>query len=145
MKKTLIPLVLLVWCLFGFNSAFSQTKLVALAPPVLYDNALESSVNTEIFTIPTSQNPLESLVKKLNTKSYSELHLYAVTEANMIGFNLLGLSQNTLNDNKALLEEFRKFKIRIVVHSKVLGTGASGQLFLSDLSKLMGNQVEVQK
>ena len=145
MKKTLIPLVLLLWCLFGFNSAFSQIKLVALAPPVLYDNSLESNVNTEIYTIPTSQNPLESLVKKLNTKNYTELHLYAVTEANMIGFNLLGLSQNTLNDNKALLEEFRKFKIRIVVHSKVLGTGASGQLFLSDLSKLMGNPVEVQK
>jgi hypothetical protein len=145
MKKNLIPLAIIILCLFGFNSAFSQIKLVAIAPPVVYDNALESGVNTEIYNIPTNENPLKSIINKLDSKKYSELHIYAVTEANMIGFHLLGLSINSLDDNKAILEEFKRFNIKIVFHSKVLGTGASGQLFLSKLSKLMGSSVEVQK
>ncbi len=145
MKKILLSASILLVFLAGYNSTFAQNKLVTISPSAVYDNAFSGKTEAQLFEIPVHDNALQSILNELKSKKYAELHIYALTEANMIGFHTIALSAKSLNKHSALLKQFQAYKLKIVVHSKVLGTTVDGQKFLTELSKLMGNKVEVQK
>lgn len=134
-----------VFCLLGINNAFAQKKLVAVSVSGTYDNAFAKSANVEIYNIPATDNALESILAQLKGKNYDELHIYALTEQNCIVFHGLQLWSDGLNLNKEILEKFRQYKLKVIIHSSVLGSSVSGQKFLAELSAMIGNPVEVQK
>jgi len=145
LKRKLLSLSMLVACLLVFNIANAQNKLVVVSPSGVHDVAFTKSNTVEIFNIPVSVNPLESIITELKGGNYNELHIYAVTEKNVIVFHGLQLWSEGLYMNKEILEKFKQFKIKIIIHSSVLGSDASGKKLLGELSQLMGNPVEVQK
>ena len=123
----------------------AQNKLVAVSVSGTYDNAFEKISNAVIYNIPATDNALESILTQLESNNFNELHIYALTEKNCIIFHGLQLWSEGLFMNKVFLEKFRQYKLKVIVHSSVLGTNASGQKFLGELSAMMGNPVEVQK
>jgi len=143
-KKVLVTSILLVY-LIGYNTAFGQSKFIVVSPSSNYNKTFECNKDANIFKIPVHDNPLQSILNGLQKQKYSELHVYALTEHNMIGFHGLALLDRTLNKHNSLLTQFKKYKLKIIVHSTVLGTTPNGKEFLSKLSLLMGNKIEVQK
>jgi len=125
----------------GVNTVGAQNSLVAISPSVKYDNAVKGA---EKYLLPSSENPLDAIVKKLEAKSFNELHIYALAEADNIVFHGLSLCASNLEENKAELSKFKAFQVRIVFHSKVLGKTEEGKKFLNQLSEQMGNVVVVE-
>ena len=145
LKYKLFLTSIFAFCLLGINNAFAQNKLVAVSVSGTYDNAFAKSANAEIYNIPVTDNALESILTRLKGNNINELHIYALTEKNCIIFHGLQLWSEGLYMNKEYLEKFRQYKLKVIIHSSVLGTNASGQKFLGELSAMMGNPVEVQK
>ncbi len=143
-RKVLVTSILLVY-LIGYNTAFGQSKFIVVSPSSKYNKTFEGNKDANTFKIPVHNNPLQSILNGLQKQKYSELHIYTGTEHNMIGFHGLALLDRTLNKHNSLLTQFKKYKLKIIVHSTVLGTTPNGKEFLSKLSLLMGSKIEVQK
>jgi len=148
MKKIKYKLFLtsiFAFCLFGISNTFAQNKLVAVNVSGSYDITFEKSANVEIYEIPATDNPLESILVQLKGNNFNELHIYALTEKDVIVFHGLQLCSENLYMHKEILEKFKQYDVKIIIHSSVLGSDESGQKLLSELSQLMGNPVEVQE
>ncbi len=138
-KISFLYAILLV--VFGINAAWAQSPLAVVSASAKYNSAVKGA---EKYNLPASEDPLEAIVKKLEAKAYSELHIFALTEADNIVFHGLSLCPSNLDEHKAKLEKFKAYKMRIVFHSLVLGSSPEGANFLVRLSEMMGNKVVVE-